>query len=322
MLHASGYASRAAAVSFYLMAGTAMAQEFPSKPVRWLVPFAPGGSGDALARIMGQNISERMGQQVVVENRPGGNTIIAALVVMKAPADGYTLLQAVDSTVTLPVLYQNQSLTPEKNLEPVGMLVEQPRLLSSNPTNVAATNLQELIGYARSNPGKLNLGVGTGQGQLTAELLQAATGTSMVIVPYKGGNQSSISLLAGSIDLALGEITSNIPNIKSGRIRAIATTSVKRAPSLPEVPTLMELGYKFISRSWFGLLAPASTPQPVVLRLNQEINRILTTPAVGDRLISLGMDPLTTTPDQLRQIIRTESDQWSRIMKEKGIKID
>ena len=300
----------------------AMAQEYPSKPMRWLVPFAPGGSGDALARVMSQNLTERLGQQVVVENRPGGNTIIAAIAVMKSPADGYAMLQAADSTVTLPVLYQDQSLTPENDLAAVGMLVEQPRLISANPKNVAATNLQELIAYAKANPGKLNLGVGTGQGQLTAELLQTATGTSMTIVPYKGGNQSSIALLAGSIDLAIGEITSNIPNIKSGRIRAIVTTSVKRAPSLPDTPTLMELGYKFISRSWFGLLVPAGTPRPVVLRLNQEINRILTTPAVKDRLLSLGMDPSTSTPEQLRDIIRTESDQWSKIMKEKGIKIE
>ena len=317
-----GNAAKAAACIFCLISNVAIAQEYPSKPIRWLVPFAPGGSGDALARVMAQNLNERLGQQVVVENRPGGNTIIAALAVMKAPADGYAVLQAVDSTVTLAVLYQDQSVTPDRDLAPVGMLVEQPRLLSANPKNVAASNLQELIGYARANPGKLNLGVGTGQGQMTAELLQAATGTTMVIVPYKGGNQSSIALLAGSIDLALGEITSNIPNIKSGRIRPIATTSFKRAPSLPEVPTLMELGYKFISRSWFGLLAPAATPQPVVLRLNQEINRILTTAAIRDRLISLGMDPLTTTPDQFRDIIRTESEQWSRIMKEKGIKLD
>ena len=298
------------------------AQEYPTKPVRWVVPFAPGGSGDALARVMAQGLTERLGQPVVVENRPGGNTIISAQIVMKAPADGYSLLQAVDSTVTLPMLYDGQAQTPETDLAPVGILVEQPRLISSNPKNVPASNLQELIAYAKANPGKINLGVGTGLGQLTAELLLEATGTSMAIIPFKGGNQSSIALLAGSIDLALGEITSAIPSIKSGRIRAIATTQAKRAPSLPDTPTLAELGYKFTARSWFGLLAPAATPRPVITRLNQEINRILTTPAPRDRLLSMGMDPVTSTPEQFRDIIRADAQQWGRIIKEKGIKID
>jgi tripartite-type tricarboxylate transporter receptor subunit TctC len=306
-----------------LLASTGVAaQEYPTRQVHWLVPFAPGGSGDALARVMAQGLTERLGQQVVVENRPGGNTIIAAMAVMKAPADGYTLLQAVDSTVTLPMFYDGQAQKPETHLAPVGILVEQPRLITSNPKNVPATNLQELIAYAKANPGKINLGVGTGLGQLTAELLLEATGTSMVIIPFKGGNQSSVALLAGSIDLALGEITSAIPNIKSGRIRAIATTQPKRAPSLPDTPTLMELGYKFTARSWFGLLVPAATPRPVVTRLNQEANRILTTPAPRDRLISMGMDPVTSTPEQFRDIIRADAQQWTRIIKEKGVKID
>jgi tripartite-type tricarboxylate transporter receptor subunit TctC len=299
-----------------------LAQDYPVKPVRWLVPFAPGGSGDALARVMAQGLTEALAQQVVVENRPGGNTIIAALAVMKAPADGYTVLQAVDSTVTLPVLYADQPLKPDTHLAPVGILVEQPRLLSSNPKNVPATNLQELIAYAKAQPGRINLGVGTGLGQLTAELLLAATGTTMTIVPFKGGNQSSIALLAGTIDLALGEITSNIPNIKAGKIRAIATTQAKRAASLPDVPTLTELGYKFTARSWFGLLAPAGTPRPVVLRLNQEANRILTAAGPHDRLLAMGMEPVTGTPEQFRDMIRADTDQWSRVIREKGIRIE
>jgi tripartite-type tricarboxylate transporter receptor subunit TctC len=202
------------------------------------------------------------------------------------------------------------------------MLVEQPRLLSSNPKNVAATNLRELIAYAKANPGKLNLGVGTGLGQLTAELLLEATGTSMAIVPYKGGNQSSVALLAGTIDLQLGEITSNIPNIKSGRIRAIATTQARRAASLPDTPTLTELGYKFTARSWFALFAPARTPAPIIARLNQEANRVLSDPGARDRLVAMGMDPVPGTPAELRDATRADAETWTRIVRDKGIKIE
>lgn len=317
-------ALRALGLVFFAAAfqGGAFAQDYPSRPLHWIVPFAPGGSGDGLARIVGPELSEALGQPVVIENRPGGNTSIAALAVTHAAPDGYTVLQAVDSTFALPVLYRNLPYRFEAELTPIGIMVEQPRLLSSNPHNVPAKSFQEFVAYARAHPGRINLGVGTGVGQLTAEHLKAATGIDVVVVPFKGGNQSAPALLAGTVDVVLGEITSILPNVKSGRVRALATTRRERATVLPEVPTLAELGYQFNARSWFGLLAPAGTPREIVLKLNQELNRILRMPDVRKRLASLGMEVVSGSPEHLGDIIRDDTAQWTRIMKQTGIRLE
>ncbi|MCC6472154.1 MAG: tripartite tricarboxylate transporter substrate binding protein [Burkholderiales bacterium] len=300
------------------MPDAAQAQDYPSRPLHWLVPFAPGGSGDALGRIMGQQLGERLGQPVIVENRPGANGIIAAQAVAKAPADGYSLLQAVDSTLTMPV---SLPFKVGSDLAPVSLLVTQSRLLSSNPQKLPANNLQEFIAYARANPGKVNMGVGTGIGQLTAELFKSATGIDLVIVPFKGGNQSTPALLAGTTDLDMGEITSKLPHIKSGKLRALATTQSKRASALPEVPTLAELGYKFDAKSWFGLLTSGATPPAVVRRLNEETNRVLGGEAVKAKLTAYGMEPAPGTPEQLLELIASDSAQWARIVKQTGIRL-
>ena len=298
----------------------AFSQDYPSRPVRWLVPFAPGGSGDAVARVIGQRIGESLGQQVVVENRPGGNTIIATMAAVKSPADGYTVLQAVDATITmLPSLYSD---LPYKisDLIPIGMLVQQPMLLSSSSKSAAGKSLQQLVSYAKANAGKVNFGVGSINSQIIFELLKAAAGIEVLTVPYKGGGDTIKALVAGTVEVAISDVTPALAQIRAGQLHGLAASGTRRSPSLPNVPTFLESGYQVEAQTWFGLFSPAGTSRPIVMRLNQEINQAVKDPEVIKRLNSFGLEPAGTTPDQFAEAIKVESARWSNLIKERAIK--
>jgi tripartite-type tricarboxylate transporter receptor subunit TctC len=300
-----------------------VAQEYPSRPMRILVPFPAGGSGDTFARVLGQKLTEAFGQPAIVENRPGANTIIAAEAVAKSPPDGYTMLLAVDATLTMnPFLYQKLPYKVDSDLAPVALLAEQSMMLSAHSKTRIKT-LPEFIAYAKANPGKLNVGIGASVAHVAAELIKTALNVDYVIVPYKGGGDTMQALAAGSIEAAVSDITPVIPHVKEGRINAVAVTRAKRTQSLPDVPSISELGYPSVDvRSWFGMLVAGATPRPIVMKLNQEFNRIIALPEVRARLVTIGLEPLTGTPEQFTALIKSDSAKWSKVIKEAGIKLD
>ncbi|MSQ73916.1 MAG: tripartite tricarboxylate transporter substrate binding protein [Betaproteobacteria bacterium] len=323
-MHRSFGVHCAAIIAALLLASAAApAQEFPSRPIRILVPFPPGGSGDTLTRLVGVKLTESWKQQVIVENRPGGNTIIASELVSKSSPDGHTLLLAVDSTMTMnPSLYAKLPYTLA-DFAPIALLAEQSLLLSVNPSKIAARNFQEFVAYAKAHPGKINLGTGAIVSQVTVELIKAAAGIDIVIVPFKGGPESLQNLLGGSIEASLSDITPYVPHIREGRLRAIALSRARRSASLPEVPTIAESGYPEIdAHSWFGLFAPAATPPAVVSRLNAEVNRILQLPDVSTRLAGVGLEVARGSPEQFTAIIRSQSEKMSRVIKAAGIRLE
>jgi tripartite-type tricarboxylate transporter receptor subunit TctC len=311
------------AITVVCFASSALGQAYPSRPIRILVPFPPGGSGDTFARVLGQKFTESWGQPAIVESRPGGNTIIAADAVAKSPPDGYTLLLAVDATLTMnPYLYRKLPYKVESDLAPVALLAEQSLLLAVHPKS-GVKSLHEFVAYAKANPGKVNLGIGSSVAQVAAELIKSAIGVDAVIVPYKGGSDTLQALAAGTIEASISDINPYLSYIRDGRLTAVAVTRARRSQSLPDVPSVSESGYSAVDvRSWFGMLAPGATPRPVVLKLNQELNRIIALPDVRERLANMGLEPLTGTTEQFAAVIKSDSAKWSKVISDAGIRLD
>jgi tripartite-type tricarboxylate transporter receptor subunit TctC len=308
-----------------LFGGFCFAQSFPAKPVRIIVPFPPGGSGDTLTRIVGQKLtaSPSWAQSVVVENRPGANTILGADLLVKSPADGYTLFVAVDSTVTMNPFVYRKLPYGEGDLVPVVFLAEQSLLLTVNPAKVKARNLREFVAEAKQNPGKLNIGIGALVAQVAAELLKSTTGMDLVVIPHKGGPDSLNSLLSGSIEATISDITPYVPHIREGRLRALAVTRARRSNALPDVPTVAEQGYPgYDVRSWFGLFAPRNTPREVVSKINHEVINALKQEDAKKRLSDVGLEPQYMTPEEFAQVIKSDADKWSKVIRQAGIRIE
>jgi tripartite-type tricarboxylate transporter receptor subunit TctC len=303
--------------------GTACAQSFPTKPIRWVVPFAPGGSTDTLARTLAVKLSDSLGQQVVVDNRPGANGNIGMEIVARAPADGHTILLGYIANVAIaPSLYQKLPFDPVKDYEPITLLATSPNVLVAHPS-VAAKNLKELIALAKTEPGKLNYASASvaSVGHLTGELLNDLAGIKMTHVAYKGSGQAVTDLLGGHIQLMFSGFSSTLAHIKSGKLRALAQTGEKRSPALPDVPTIAESGFpKFEATAWYGVHAPAKTPKPVVTRLNADLVKALKLPDVSDRLGSLGFEIAASTPDYYGNYIRSEIKKWAKVVKASGAK--
>jgi tripartite-type tricarboxylate transporter receptor subunit TctC len=304
----------------------ALSQTFPTKPVRIVVPFPPGGSGDTLVRVLGQKMAESpsWGQTVLVENRPGANTIIGADLVAKSAPDGYTLFVPVDSTLTMnPFVYRKLPYNAETDFAPTALLAEQSLLLTVNPTKVKARTLQEFVSEVKQAPGRFNIGIGAIVAHVAAELLKSTTGMNLVVIPHKGGPDSLNSLLSGSIESAISDITPYVPHIRDGRLRALAVTRARRSAALPDVPTVAEEGYPgFDVRSWFGLVAPRTTPRDVVMKINTEVNAALNHPDVRKRLADVGLEPLPGTPEQFAAVIKADTAKWSKVIQEAGIRIE
>jgi tripartite-type tricarboxylate transporter receptor subunit TctC len=308
-----------------LLPGTAPAQGYPAKPVRLIVPFAAGGTTDVLARLVGQELGEALGQQFLVENRPGAGGNIGTEVAVKAAPDGYTLLMSFDGTLAInPNTYRKLAFDPQRDLAPVASVAQVPLLIVVHP-GVAAETIGEFVALAKARPGRVNYSsAGNGStGHLAGELFRARAGIDMVHIGYKGGGQAVQDLLGGQIQMVVTALPTVEGHLKGGKLRALAFTSAKRVPGAPDVPTLAESGFTgFEVVSWYGILAPAGTPPDIVRKLNAEINRILKLPAVRDRMVALGTEPTGGTPEQFAETIKADTARWAKVVADAGIRID
>ena len=300
------------------------AQKWPVRAIRWVVPFPPGGGADVLARTLGPKLSEALGQPVVVENRSGASGNVGAESVAKSPADGYTMLFALSGTHAInPAIYRSIPFK-EADFAPVAWLTSVLPVIAAHPS-LPARNLRELIAYDRDNPGKLSYGT-SGSGtimHMSGELLKIMTDTRMVHVPYRGGGPAMIALLAGEVQFTFAESVTLIPHLKRGKLRALAVTTAKRSPAMPEVPTVAESGVPgYEVTSWNGVLIPAGTPAAIVGRLNAEFNALLNAPDMRERLIASGYEPVGGDADRFGQLIRSETVKWSSVAKKIGLQID
>ena len=299
----------------------ARAQAYPARAVRWLVPFAPGGSTDIIARLVGGWLSERLGQSVIIENKPGANTQIATQAVATAPADGYTLLFISTSAATNATFYDTLPYNFLRDIAPVSGLVRSPFLLTVNAA-VPAKTVAEFMAYAKANPGKINMastGVGTSP-HLAGELFQAMAGIKMVNVPYRGEAPAMNDMMAGQAQVIFGSPAATLPHIRSGALRAIAVTGAVRMSALPEVPTIGETLAGYEASTFYGVGAPKNTPREIVERLNREINAALTSPVIGTRITELGSAVLTLSTAEFGKLIADETEKWGKVIRSASIK--
>lgn len=303
--------------------GLAAAQAFPTKPLHIVVPFAPGGAVDTVARVVGAQLSEQLKQPVVVENKPGGNANIGAEAVVRSAPDGYTMLLGANGLATNPSLMK-MSFDPLKDLEPVARVGYAPLVLVV-PTPLPVKNVSELIAYAKAHPGKTNYGSAAvgGSGHLASALFDSQVGIDSVHIPYKGGAPALTDLLGNRLTFMLLNPLETLPHVKAGKLRALAVSSPRRIPTLPDVPTFVEAGVKgFEASVWWGFLVPAGTPKPVVDKLSQEILEALQAPAVREKLENLGAVVDPQGPQDFGRFLRNETTKWSAVIKQVGIKAD
>jgi tripartite-type tricarboxylate transporter receptor subunit TctC len=303
----------------------AQAQSFPSKPVRMVIPFPPGGPLDAVGRTIAQKLTEAWGQNVLVDNRPGAGGNIGADLVAKSAPDGYTVVMGALSTHAVnPSLYPKMPYDAIKDFAPISLVAVTPNVLVVNPS-LPVNTAREFIAYAKANPGKLAFGSGSNgsAGHLAGELFKAETGADMLHVPFKGAAPAMQALLAGDTQLMFDNLASSTPQVKAGKLRALAVTTAQRSKLAPELPTLAEAGLPgFDITTWFGLLAPAGTPPDVIARWNSEVTRILNAPEVRERLLLLGVEPAPNSPQAFAQFIGSEMAKYARIVKLSGAKVD
>ena len=312
----------AALTTVYALA--ASAQTYPNKPVRIVVPFPAGGGVDLTARIVGQKLTEYLGQQVVIDNRAGAAGTIGAEHVAKSAPDGYTLLVAGPGSVAVaPLLFPKLGYNPLKDLAPITMLVTMPYIIVAHPS-VPAKNAAELIALAKANPGKLNMasgGAGTGQ-HLAGELFNVLAGIRMIHIPYKGTAPAIAEIMGGHADLAFSD-PSVLPQLQSGRLKALGVSGTKRYPPLPNVPTVNESGLPgFDALNWYPMMAPAGTPKELIARLNTEAIRALNAPDAREKLLAQGLIPTPMSPEQLGQFIRDDYERWAKVIKAANVKLD
>ena len=303
----------------------APAQQYPTRPVRFVVPFPPGGSVDTLARTMSPRLAEALGQQIVVDNRPGGNGNIGMEIVAQSRPDGHTILVGYIANLAIfPSLSAKLPFDPVKDYAPVTQIASSPNVLTAHPS-VQAKNLKELIALAKAKPGQISF-ASTGVasvGHLTGELLNSLAGVKMTHVPYKGGGQAIIDLVGGHVQVMFSGFSAAMPHIKSAKVRALAVTGAKRSPALPEVPTIAEQGFPGVeATAWYGVLAPAGTPRPIVARLHDEVVKILKLPDVVQKLDGLGFEIVGSTPEAFGGYIKSEIKKWEKVVKASGAKAE
>ena len=323
-----------AAVAVLAVAAPAVAQSptsaWPARPVRIVVPFAPGGTTDILARALAPELGKAFGQSFLVENKAGAGGNLGADLVAKSPADGYTLLMGTVGTQSInPALYPKMPYDAAKDFAPISLVAGVPNVLVVNPQKAQAngiTDVRSLIAYAKAHPGRLNV-ASSGNGtsiHLSAELFKTSTGTYMVHIPYKGSGPALLDLIGGGTDLMFDNLPSALPQIKGGMLTALAVTSGERSEALPDVPTVAEAGglKGFEASSWFGLLAPAGTPAEIVNRIQQETAKALASPALKERLLAQGAIPGGMAPADFGRFIAAEAKKWAAVVKASGSKID
>jgi tripartite-type tricarboxylate transporter receptor subunit TctC len=313
--------------SFAVFAGThgaVYAQDYPHKPVRFLVGFSPGGGSDILARLLSEKLTESWGRPFVVDNRSGAGGTIALTLAANAAPDGYTLMMISGSQITNAVLMTKLPLDVLKAYAPVTQATSQPYILVVHPS-VPAKSVRELIALAKAKPGVFNYASsGTGSfAHLGGELFKSMTGTEMVHIPFKGAGAAMIDLLAGQVQLMLASAISGTPQLMAGRLRGLAVTTLKRSPVLPDLPTVAESGVPgYAVDGWYAVVLPAKTPAAIVAKLNRELVRLLDTPAVVEALAKDGAVPAGSTPQQLFDLMRAELDKWSKVIKSAGLRMD
>lgn len=307
-------------VGFHAIASHAA---YPDKPIRIMIGFAAGGGSDILLRTISPALGEALGQQIVVDNKPGAGGNLAMSAVAHAAADGYTLLMGTPGLATNSSLYANLGFDPLRDFAPVSLVGSVQNVLLVRPT-LPVNSVAELIAYAKKNPGKLNFaspGAGTSL-HLAGELFKSTAGLNMVHVAYKGGGQALNDLLAGQVDLMFNVLPSALPQIRAGNVKALAVTGAQRAESLPELPTMIEAGVPgYTAVTWNGILAPAGTPKDVVAKLNEAIVQVLRAPEMRQRLAAMGQDVLVSTPEEFAAFIRDETVKWRHTIETAGVKV-
>ena len=303
----------------------ALAETWPTRPIRFIVPFAPGGGGDVVGRIIGQRMSEQFGKPLVIDNRAGGGGTLGCELAAKAAPDGYTLLLGNVGPIAVgPALYPKLAYDPVRDFAPVTMIASFPNLLVANP-GLPFKTVPELVAYAKSRPGALNFasaGAGTST-HLAGELFKSVAGIDVVHVPYKGGAAAMTDIIAGQVAYYFGTMPSSMPLAKAGKLRALAVTSLTRSPAAPEVPTIAESGYpKFETAAWYGLMFPTGTPREIVARTNAATMVVLALPDIRERLVHEGSEPLGSTPAQFGAYIKAEIAKWSGVVKAAHLKAD
>jgi tripartite-type tricarboxylate transporter receptor subunit TctC len=302
----------------------AQAQTYPDKPIKLVVPFPPGGATDIMARLLADGLRERLGQPVIIDNRPGAGTMIASDIVAKAAPDGYTLLLAASPLVIAPSLYAKVNYDPIKDFVPITQVASIVHVLVVNP-KLPATNVRELIAYLKANPGKASYG-SVGAGTLThikAEAFQSMAGVKMAHIPYKGSAPAETDLIGGEIQLMFDSYPSASPFIRNGNVRALAIATPKRSPVAPGLPTIAESGLPgFELAPWLGVVAPAGTPAEVVARVHRETVELLKKPELQKKFLELGLEPVGSSPKEFGKLLRDDMASYSKTVKEAGIKVD
>ena len=300
------------------------AEAYPDKPIRLIVPQPPGGTSDILARVLALKLAENLRQQIIIDNRAGASGTIGTDLAAKSPPDGYTLVLVYTTHATTPGIYGKLPYDPVADFAPITLAAAAPLLLVVHP-KIPVTSVKELIAYAKTRPGELNFcSAGNGSGShLAGELFNTMTGVKLTHIPYKGSGLAITELIGGQVQLMFAGIVPIDPHVKSGRVRSIAVSSAKRSVAIPQVPTIAESGLPgFEVVGWYGVLAPARTPHPIVARLHNEFVKILQTQDIRDRLLSEGAEPVGNTPAEFTAFIKTDIGRWAKVIKAAGAKLD
>jgi len=315
----------AASAAVLLVTGTADAQSYPTRPIRLIVPFGAGGGSDFVGRLVGQKLTEQMGQIVVVDNRAGAASLVGTEIAARAARDGYTLLLA-DSGFTInPAVYKKTKYDPLKDFDPISVVAETPYLLVVNPTLPYASSLKEFIAAAKAQPGKLSMGsAGTGSGtHLSGELFRLRAGINMVHVPYKSVGPAIADVASGQIQATMTSLAPALPLVNAGRLKVLGSAGAKRVSLLPDTPTFTEIGISdVVVTNWYSVVSTGGTPEPVLQRLHKELHRAIASPDMRERLLGAGLEPAPNTPVQFRKMIAAEVERWKRVVEAAGIKTE
>ena len=301
----------------------AQAADYPTRPVKWVVPYPPAGTTDVLARIVAQWLSEKLGQPFVIENRPGAGNNLGTESVVKAAPDGYTMLLVNPANGINATLYKELNFNVIRDIAPVAGLVRTPNVMEVTPSFPAKT-VAEFIAYAKANPGKINMassGSGTSV-HLSGELFKSMTGCQMLHVPYKGAGPALTDLMGGQVDVIFDNLPSSVGHIKGGKIRALGVTSQEREPSMPQLPTIAETVPGYEATAWFGIGMPKGTPKEIIDKVNAEVNRALADPKMRERLAELGGKPIAGTPEDFGKVIAAETAKWEKVVISSGAKVE
>ena len=303
--------------------GTASAQEYPTRPVKWIVPYPPGGTTDVLARIIAQWLSEKMGQQFIVENKPGGGNNIGTEQALRSAPDGYTMLLVNPANGINQTLYKDLKFSIVSDMAPVAGLVRSPNVMEVTNSFPART-VQEFIDYCKANPGKIDMassGSGTSV-HMSGELFMMMTGCKMTHIPYKGAGPALTDLIAGSVHVLFDNLPSSVGHIRNKSIRALGVTSAQKTPALPDVPTVAETVPGYEATAWFGIGMPKGTPPAIVAKVNAEVNRALADPKMRERLADLGGIPIAGSPEDFGRVVQAEVDKWAKVVTASGAKVE